>query len=151
MASLHYLTVQDVLWINLQVTKKVQRFSYARLEEAVFYQYAYGESNTLLPQAARFVNGFVKMHPFDAGNEATALVALLAFLGINGRPSSVTGEVLKSWFGRAVVTVNAELVAEIASAESHDHHGIPDIQATVLEILDRFAEVFNSLPANAAA
>lgn len=48
--TLHYLTVQDVLWINLQATRKVQHFNYAKLEEATYCQYAYGESNTLLPK-----------------------------------------------------------------------------------------------------
>ena len=42
--ALHYLTIQDILWINLQVTKKVQHFNYARLEEGTFYQYGYGRS-----------------------------------------------------------------------------------------------------------
>ena len=65
MAALQYLTVQDILWINLQVTKKVQHFNYARLEEATFYQYAYGDSNTLLPQAARFVRAAQKAPSAD--------------------------------------------------------------------------------------
>ena len=32
MANLQYLTVQDMLWINLQTTKKVQHFQYAKLD-----------------------------------------------------------------------------------------------------------------------
>lgn len=82
--ALQYLTVQDVLWINLQVTGKPQSFSYADLEEATFYQYAYGDSMSLVPQAARFLSGFLKKKPFATGNEATAFVACLAFLKVNG-------------------------------------------------------------------
>ena len=34
-----------------ELSRKVQHFNYARLEEATFYQYAYGESSNLIPQA----------------------------------------------------------------------------------------------------
>jgi len=85
MHQLHYLTVQDILWVHLQVTNKVQPYDFARLEEAVFYQYAYGESAELLPQASRFLSGFIRMHPFEAANEATALISCAAFLRLNGK------------------------------------------------------------------
>src|SRR5437868_2533377 len=98
MASLHYLTVQDILWINLEITKQSLPFDYLRLEEAIFYQYAYGESSMLFPQAARFVRGFVKMHPFEAGNEATAFVGCLAFLKINGFEAKGSGKTMTEWF-----------------------------------------------------
>ncbi len=49
--SLKYLTVQDMLWINLQATKKVQHFRYALLEEATYYQYGYGASRQSRPDA----------------------------------------------------------------------------------------------------
>src|SRR5579862_1825312 len=111
MASLDYLTVQDILWINLQITKKVKHFNFARLEEAVFYQYAYGESNTLFPQAARFVTGFVRMQPFEDGNDATAFVASLAFLKINGYSIKGTTEQLGSWFGSAKGTESQDGIA----------------------------------------
>src|SRR3569832_347171 len=98
--TLLYLTVQDILWINLQVTKKVHHFNYARLEEATFYQYAYGESNSLVPQAGRFIGGFLRMHPFEAGNEATAFVAGAAFLKINGKEINLPDEKAHAWFER---------------------------------------------------
>jgi death-on-curing protein len=141
MASLHYLTVQDILWINLQVTKKVHHFNYARLEEATFYQYAYGESNTLLPQAARFVGGFVKMRPFEAGNEATALVAFLAFLGINGYTSRATGDDLLSWFRSGVTDVE-----KMAVPDEEGHHTIvPDVRSAVRKVMQRYAEPISEL------
>ena len=58
--ALNYLTVQDMLFLNLQITKSVQPFDYARLEEAVFYQYAPGQSTDLVAQGARFLVGFSK-------------------------------------------------------------------------------------------
>src|SRR5688500_6656775 len=90
--SLRYLTVQDILWINVQVTRKVNRYDYARLEEATFYQYAYGDSEELVKQAQRFLRGFVKQKPFEAGNEPTAFVACMAFLQMNGSGIGLSDE-----------------------------------------------------------
>ena len=86
---LRTLTVQDVLWINLQVTGRVNHYSNARLEEATYYQFAYGDSQDLEAQAARLLAGFVRMHPFEAGNEATALGAALSFLRLNGKALTI--------------------------------------------------------------
>ena len=82
--ALVYLTVQDMLYINLQATKKVNAFDFARLEEGTFYQYGYGPSKDLLRQAQRFSKGFLKNAPFTEGNELTALIGTLAFLEVNG-------------------------------------------------------------------
>jgi death-on-curing family protein len=141
MAALQYLTVQDILWINLQVTKKVQHFNYARLEEATFYQYAYGDSNTLLPQAARFVSGFVKMHPFEAGNDATALVGFLAFLGINGYRVKQSGEELSRWFKSGAADVD-----KIAELEPNAHHAIvADVRSAVRKVMQAYPELIATL------
>jgi len=151
MASLHYLTVQDVLWINLQVTKKVHRFDYARLEEAAFYQYAYGESNTLLKQAARFVGGFMKMQPFEAGNEGTTLVACLAFLEINGYAVTANPDQLSTWSARAAKGCEESMIAEIAVADEKAHHTlVPDIRGAVQRILERYTDSLD-MPRNPSA
>lgn len=131
-SSLHYLTVQDILWINLQVTKKVHHFNYARLEEATYYQYAYGKSNTLVPQAARFLSGFLKLHPFESGNEATAFVGCLAFLKVNGYSLDVPSEEGAEWFakisGRA--TPAREAIEARAKKDEGDHHDM-DVRAAI--------------------
>lgn len=82
--ALTYLTVQDMLWINLEVTGQVNRWDYDRLEEATFYQYGYGRSTDLVGQAERLVRGFARLEPFTDGNLASGLVALATFLGANG-------------------------------------------------------------------
>lgn len=82
--EIQYLTVQDHLWINLQVTKRKNRWNFATLEEATFYQYAYGRSTDVPAQAARYAAGFAKKQPFDSGNEATGFVGLVSFLRMNG-------------------------------------------------------------------
>ena len=81
----------------MQVTGTPQDFRYADLEEATFYQYAYGDSKSLIPQAARFLSGFLKKKPFDSGNEATAFAACLAFLKVNGY--NFKGDSAAKWFG----------------------------------------------------
>ncbi|HWA84079.1 MAG TPA: Fic family protein [Fimbriimonadaceae bacterium] len=151
MASLHYLTVQDVLWINLQITKKVHHFNYARLEEATYYQYAYGESNTLFPQAERFVSGFARMHPFDAGNEATAFVACLAFLSVNGYATAASDERLSAWFKLALGGA-VDAIKEIVEPDAAAHHGgSPDVRGAIRCILAKHASVVGALSGVAAA
>lgn len=137
-SSLHYLTVQDILWINLQVTKKVHHFSYAKLEEAVYYQYAYGASNSLIPQAGRFLSGFLRMHPLEVGNEATAFVATLAFLRANGKSVSVTDASGIDWFRNASQSrlQAKETIEEIALSMDEHHH--EDVRTAISEVLDGF-------------
>lgn len=131
-SSLHYLTVQDILWINLQVTKKVHHFNHARLEEATYYQYAYGESNTLVPQAARFISGFLKLHPFESGNEATAFVACLAFLKVNGYTLDVASEEGADWFGKIArrAAPARDAIEAHAKHDEGDHHGM-DVRSAI--------------------
>jgi prophage maintenance system killer protein len=96
--KIKYLTVQDILWINLQVTKKVNSFHYATLEEATFYQFAYGDSDELGAQAARFLRGFVDKQPLSQGNEATAFVGFAAFLMLNDWELTVGDDKAADWF-----------------------------------------------------
>jgi len=83
-SSLKYLTVQDILWVNFQLTRKSSPFDYAKLEEAVYYQYSYGDSDELVIQAARFLSGFSKQSPFEGANDPTAFVGTMTFLRVNG-------------------------------------------------------------------
>jgi death-on-curing protein len=150
MAKLHYLTVQDILWINLQATKKVQHFSYAKLEEATYYQYAYGESNELVGQAARFLSGFLKMRPLDAGNEATAFIGLVTFLHINGLRLNIDDSSAAEWIRISSISteVAREALAAITEAE-HDHHSPirPDIRAAIRGVMERYPSAIADLAA----
>jgi prophage maintenance system killer protein len=139
-ASLHYLTVQDILWINLQVTKKVHHFSYAKLEEATYYQYAYGESKTLVPQAARFLSGFMRLHPFDAGNEATAFVGCLSFLRLNGTDTELRDEAGAEWFAKASRQRDEARGALESIARSHagGHHETLQVRDAISDVLDLY-------------
>ena len=86
---MRYLTVQDLLWINLQVTQKSNPFEFDKLEESVNYQYGYGGSCDVLAQAENFLSGFKRNAPFSAGNDKTAEVAHRAFLLLNGQGKSL--------------------------------------------------------------
>jgi death-on-curing protein len=97
MAKLSYLTVPDFLWINQELTRKRQKYSFATLEEAVFSQYGHGSSTDLTGQAARLFKDFPRLHPFESGNEACAFVGLLAFLHINEKDLDLSPEEALAW------------------------------------------------------
>jgi len=142
MASLNYLTVQDVLWINRQLTKRDVPFQFATLEEATFYQYAYGSSADAVGQAARLIGGFRKLAPFAEANDATAFVATLAFLRLNGQSVSLKDKDAAAWFERA--QADGSVVSEI-SAAGHGHHGDPDPRAEMQAVFDAYPKTLDSL------
>ncbi|MBX3119890.1 MAG: hypothetical protein KF784_12555 [Fimbriimonadaceae bacterium] len=148
MDSMHYLTVQDVLWINYQVTKKVQTFAYAKLEEATFYQYGYGASKNLRGQAARFIEGFLKMAPLEAGNEATAFIGLLAFVRMNGHNLKLSDAQGADWL-KAIASGQTKAIDALESAISQStdgHHGLqPDAHAICEAIIEEFPQTIASL------
>ncbi|MFN3728156.1 MAG: Fic family protein [Fimbriimonadaceae bacterium] len=120
---MQYLTVQDMIWINTQVTGAPQPYYYATLEEATFYQYGYGKSTDLFAQAARFFQGFKRLHPFKAGNEATALVGLIAFLELNGQNFLGDVSTVRDWLeGKHAEGVGLVEALKLATrpAENHD-------------------------------
>ena len=139
MARLHYLTVQDILWINHQLAKKVLGFRYATLEEATFYQYSYGESTEVPAQAVRFLTGFLRLKPLDALNEATGLVGAIAFVRINGGSVDLADtdcDVTALW-----VRENAAGFAEriqMAHPDEHGEHAPPAVRDTISAIIREY-------------
>lgn len=137
--ALHYLTLQDMIWINLQVAKKTEPFDYASLEEATFHQYAYGDSLSLLSQAARFVVRFAGAKPFASGNEETALIACLAFLAINGQEIGADRDQVWAWFGKIERGEGAGEFADLALRDGPISHApVADVRGAVGAILRRF-------------
>lgn len=146
MASLNYLTVQDLLWINLHVTGAPQAFRFDDLEEATFYQYGYGNSQSLLPQASRFVTGFLKKQPFATGNEASALIACIAFLTVNGAKVSIGDPV--AWIeGIKSGSVEASEAIDQAEVSHHGHGHEPDVRAVIAELLASHKDAISKLTA----
>jgi prophage maintenance system killer protein len=136
--SVSYLTVQDVLWINLQITGKVNHFNFAKLEEATYYQYAYGESTNILSQVARFVPGFMKMKPFDRANAATAFVSALTFLELNHYNVSVTDDHALDWFSELASKISVHDALRKVSESKGDHHDIGGIKEVAESVMSRF-------------
>lgn len=123
----NYLTVQDILWINLQVTKTTNAFDYARLEEATFYQYGYGISSHVLTQAANFLKGFMKNAPFGVGDDATAFIGFVAFLSLNGYELNLPDTEASSWVRRVKSgdVDAAQAVDKLTELTAGHHEGDP--------------------------
>jgi death-on-curing protein len=137
--ALSYLTVQDMLFLNLQITKSPQPFDYAKLEEAVFYQYASGQSTDLVQQGARFLVGFAKMAPFSRGNTACAFVGMVAFLEANGRTLDLSDDEAVSWIDvddRGIAST--AISSKIREGELMVAYGVPDYQEICLSVIERY-------------
>lgn len=156
--ALRTLTVQDILWINLQITRRVNHYSNPRLEEATYYQFGYGDSRGIDAQASRLLAGFVRMKPFDAGNEATALAATLVFLELNGKTLNLDDDALagRARAGLANLEAARSLICD-AIAERHDHGhdagyghgggsgGSSAVRETVTNVLQRYPKSIGAL------
>jgi prophage maintenance system killer protein len=146
--SLHYLTVQDMLWINFQITKKTHSFDFAKLEEGVFYQYAYGGSADVLQQASQFANGFAKNRPFTQGNVACAFVGTVAFLLMNGFGLNLSDDDGVAWMERCLNSQNAAKAAiqETAVQDESTHSALlQNVQQSVGEVLQRYPKTIEAL------
>lgn len=145
---MHYLTVQDMIWISMQVTKKTQPFNYAKLEEATFYQYAYGHSASLINQAGRFLSGFAQKKPFAVGSEATAFIGAVAFLKMNGMTINLSDDTAASWVERTSrdSTAATEALTDIAVPdESYHPHAEPSVRDAVHGVIDAYPKTLSLL------
>jgi prophage maintenance system killer protein len=146
--AMNYLTLQDVLFLNLKLTGSPQAFEYDRLEEATFYQYAPGQSTDLARQGARFLTGFVKMRPFATGNEATAFAGLVVFLEANGKSFRLSDEEAAGWVA-ALLNVRDLAVEAIRErlVDSHTHieHGVPAFERISESVVFRYPKALAAL------
>ncbi|HLP00302.1 MAG TPA: hypothetical protein VK171_17015 [Fimbriimonas sp.] len=117
---MHTLTVQDVLWIHLQTAKRTVPFNFAKLEEAVNYQFSYGKRRDVVKQAKRMAKGIVALAPFQEGNNEAALVALVAVLEANGYHCAVSSKNAPAWL-EGVLSSNLDDVLE-GVVKSDNHH-----------------------------
>lgn len=140
--SLHYLTVQDMIWINHCVTGKVCAFRYDVLEEATYYQYGYGASTDISAQAVRFLQGFGKKNPFTEGNEATGFVGFVAFLRANGKDVKISAAEAKK-----LMEAPADFIASAPIRDGHAGHVEPDFRAIVQGVLAEFGSVLTPVSA----
>ena len=145
---MHYLTLQDILWLNLQLTKKEQEFDVLQLEEATFYQYALGDSRGLAEQAARFLVGFRKMSPFAAGNDACAFIGMAAFIEANGQAFDLKDEKGTEWlqgvWERPEIATVA-IKAKLREAETEVKYGVPVMHEICTELFERYEGTLSKL------
>lgn len=150
MASLNYMTVPDMMWVNLEIMKSPQPWNYATLEEAVFLQYRYGASADLVGQAAQFLAEFPGKRAFKSGNEATAFVGFVAFLVINGKDLHLDDAAAADWArgvweNGTVDGARAKIEVLLEEHELHTHHGTPDVRGTLRAVLARYPETVKIL------
>lgn len=138
MASVHYLTVQDMLWLNLQATGAVNPFDFMKLEEGTYYQYAYGGVSDLMAQAARFLTGFRRNAPFAEGNERTALLGALTFLSMNGYELGALGEAEQAALDGAGDEATAAAAMQAVARPKPEFHAelAPDVHAHAEAVLE---------------
>ena len=147
-AAMHYLTVQDILWINHEATREVLPYKYAQLEEATFGQYAYGESSDAITQAAKFLSSFGRLRPFEHGNRATAFIAVLTFLSLNGYTIALKPENALTWYEKAsgrASDARAAILNAIAEGDPQPMDIKPAVRTAVRDVMKMYAEAIASL------
>lgn len=135
---MQYLTVQDIIWINALAMKSPQRFDFSRLEEASYYQYAYGGSNDLAGQASRLLSGFRQQAPFEAGNDVTAFVAFVALLKANGKG-------LKEGAARKVLADPTPQAVADAIEDGHFAGHAAETRECIAEVFAEYSETIANL------
>lgn len=153
MAHVHYLTVQDMLWIHFELTRSVEPYQYNLLEDGVFFQYAYGKSVDVPGQAGRLLAGFAAKEPFREGNAAAAFVAMVAFLTLNGYEYLMSDDEAHGWVERQFGKTSAEDSLRPHVRESHvhgdDHE--PSVREAVMAAIQRYPKTIHGLLNRVAA
>jgi hypothetical protein len=146
--ALKYLTVQDILWVNLQATHRVLHYDFAKLEEGTYYQYAYGPSADLGSQAAQFLLGFPGLKPLESGNAATAFVAFATFVEINGYCLQLDDDEAASWYDNVIKANSpANIKSKITPCmpEVDAHADVVDVRSKVRAVIKRYPKTLKAL------
>ncbi len=134
-----YLTVQDLIWLNTEITGAPQPFHYDRLEEATYYQYGYRDSRDLPLQVARFLWGYLTYRPFAKGNAGTALIGVLTLLEINGFEVHLPVEEAAEWLQRVAQrrTHPLRAIRQIIAASPHGRNEQP-VREVAHHLIERY-------------
>lgn len=147
-AAIHYLTVQDILWINHEVTGEVLSYKHLQLEEATFGQYSYGGAQGVVEQAATFLSTFGKLRPFQGGNRATAFVAVLSFLKLNGHRLTLDPAIAGDWFAKAsgrASDAKSAILNAVSEAPAEPDDIKPAVRTTVRDVIKAYQDAVRSL------
>lgn len=148
MAKLYTITVQDVLWINLRITNKVQQYRYALLEEATNYQYTLGPNDDPIAAAARLLKGFSRLKPLACGNSATGFAAAVTYLLGNGFELKLSDEEATDWVMKIESGAHDATVAfrEMAVHTDGHHETRADVQGKIAkEAMSRYSATLAKL------
>lgn len=145
-----YLTVQDLIWINTQITGAPQPYNYDRLEEATYYQYSYRQSMDVPLQAARFLWGYLTYRPFAKGNLGTALIGVLTFLEINGFEVRLPVERAAEWLLSVAQRRKHPLSAirQIAAPSPSDKRQLP-VRDVAHHLIEQYEPALHRIGADA--
>ncbi|MCZ7579780.1 MAG: Fic family protein [Fimbriimonadaceae bacterium] len=145
MCGPRYLTVQDMIWLNLQVTRTPLSFDALALEAATHAQYSYGSNNDILKQAGQLLFAFDRKHPFQRGNEATGFVATVTFLAVNGMFLEIEDEGGVSWYRKAIASASSaeESIRNATHEFESKHEG--EIVQVARGVMNRYAETTRAL------
>jgi prophage maintenance system killer protein len=147
-AAIHYLTVQDILWINHEVTNEVLPYKFAQLEEATFGQYGYVGSNNVIDQAASFLTAFSRLRPFSAGNRGTALISVLSFLALNGYTVVLEPQNATAWYERAAgrtADARGAVLGAVAEGDPMPRDLKPAVRTIVRDMLKAYPDAVTNL------
>lgn len=151
---MNYLTLQDMLWLNLQLTKSEQEFDFALLEEATFLQYAYYNSKDVAAQAAKFLTGFKEKAPFSDGNEACAFIGALAFVEANGKSLSIPVDKGSEWlegvWADPGIAKNA-IKVKLTESSHHEKHGVPNMHEICEGLIEKYAETLDDISSHSSS
>lgn len=146
--QVHYLTIQDILWINLQITDGLKKYSQARLEEAGYLQYGHGSSQDVVTQATQFLTKFSSHRPFESGNLGTAFVGFLTFLAMNGKELHLSDEDAYDWVQSVwndPENAQAKIEVLLSEHEAHGEHGVPETNEIATEMLKKYSDTLERI------
>lgn len=138
-----YLTVPDALWLNQRITGGRNAYHYARLEEAVFLQYALGRAADPVSQASRVLAEFAGHRPFARANRSTGAALALSFLVANGYTLAMGDGELEA--------AAQELAGDRRAAETwlrghvREGGGAPPVAEAMESVVARFAHALAAL------
>lgn len=134
-----FLTVPDVIWLNRRITGVQGLYHYARLEEAVFLQYAQGDAKGGIERAAQVAAGFGRLRPFTRANRATGIGTALSLLLANGIEPAVASGNLQELATFENDPKSAASWLRGHSRPSKEAHGMPVAEA-LDSVMKRFGQ-----------
>ena len=141
---LEYLTPQDILWINLEITGATNELDAELLEEAASHLYSYVKIPNPIYQVGDFLETFLRIHPFNKGNQRTAFISMLAFLTLNGYEFIIPGSEVLMWI-KSVEDKRVRGLTAIRTAIRPSVKAPLDLRTLVLKLIVQYHSILDAL------